>query len=452
MGRKRKTGSHGARQLQQQSKKKEYTENTLLDPDSRGFIYDEVDNYNDIESDAVMTKARKMMKKKEESREQVLGIGGDSESDESEGEPSDSSHDENHSDDEFFMDDDDIVDAEQDELPDERDWGKKKKFYFGTDMNDEKIARNLYKDREDLKALEEETARRLQDRMANELEDLDQDDLLPQEEVPVKDQDTFTVDTDPSLLPIKKRLQILNEKSPEFLPLIKDFKEKSLELHTTLKPLMELVKKGAFPLESAAAFVSTKFQLVFNHLCTVSAYIMMKCSDEVPRNHPVLSRLVQYRQLLKELEPCEEALMPYLLKILAASRKKELKVLKQSNKRRGDSLKPLAILKKARLQQRTEHVEREDYEVDSDVDKEMEEVDTDTVERRAINYEIAKNKGLMPTRTKEQRNPRVKYRKKYQNKLKRRKGQVKMVRKELKKYDGEVSGIKSNVIKSVKIK
>ena len=61
-----------------------------------------------------------------------------------------------------------------------------------------------------------------------------------------------------------------------------------------------------------------------------------------------------------------------------------------------------------------------------------EETETGT---RHITYEIAKNKGLMPSRKKEQRNPRVKYRNKYQDKLKRRKGQVNRTPNPLKNLD-----------------
>ena len=45
-------------------------------------------------------------------------------------------------------------------------------------------------------------------------------------------------------------------------------------------------------------------------------------------------------------------------------------------------------------------------------------------EKRGITYEMSKNKGLMPSRRKDQQNPRVRYKNKYTKKLKQRKGQV----------------------------
>ena len=77
--------------------------------------------------------------------------------------------------------------------------------------------------------------------------------------------------------------------------------------------------------------------------------------------------------------------------------------------------------------------------------------DEDEEEKRAITYKIAKNKGLTPKRSKLQRNPRVKNRMKFEKAKKRRKGAVREIRDQSKKYGGEVSGINKRVKKGVKI-
>ena len=64
---------------------------------------------------------------------------------------------------------------------------------------------------------------------------------------------------------------------------------------------------------------------------------------------------------------------------------------------------------------------------------------------------MEKNKGLAPKRSKLQRNPRVKHRVKFAKAKVRRKGQVREVRKETKKYGGEMFGINARVKKGVKL-
>ena len=73
--------------------------------------------------------------------------------------------------------------------------------------------------------------------------------------------------------------------------------------------------------------------------------------------------------------------------------------------------------------------------------------------KRAITYAIAKNKGLAPRRKKEVRNPRVKKRKKYDEKMKKL-GSMRQVYKGGEGrggYGGELTGIKTNVVKSIKL-
>jgi U3 small nucleolar RNA-associated protein 3 len=72
-------------------------------------------------------------------------------------------------------------------------------------------------------------------------------------------------------------------------------------------------------------------------------------------------------------------------------------------------------------------------------------------DRRGITYQIFKNKGLAPKRNKDQRNPRVKHRHKFEKAKVRRKGQVRTPRTETKKYSGEQSGINMRVKKGVKL-
>ncbi|CAI7628185.1 unnamed protein product [Penicillium bialowiezense] len=73
--------------------------------------------------------------------------------------------------------------------------------------------------------------------------------------------------------------------------------------------------------------------------------------------------------------------------------------------------------------------------------------------KRAITYQIQKNKGLHAKRSKDSRNPRVKKRKKYEEK-KKKLGSTKQIYKGGESrggYGGELTGIKKNLVKSVKL-
>ena len=68
---------------------------------------------------------------------------------------------------------------------------------------------------------------------------------------------------------------------------------------------------------------------------------------------------------------------------------------------------------------------------------------------RKATQKILKNRGLVPSRPKENRNPRVKKRRRYEKALKNRKGQVAALRtNEADQYMGEKSGIRSDVTHS----
>ena len=79
------------------------------------------------------------------------------------------------------------------------------------------------------------------------------------------------------------------------------------------------------------------------------------------------------------------------------------------------------------------------------------EYDEEGEEKRAVTYKMAKNKGLMPKRSKLQRNPRLKNRMKFEKATKKRKGAVRPIRDQQTKYSGEAFGVNARVKKGVKL-
>lgn len=200
--------------------------------------------------------------------------------------------------------------------------------------------------------------------------------------------------------------------------------------------------------------------------------------------HPMTGRLVQYKQLLDQIAPLDEVVMPQVKSILKKleAGKNIRDLVKKEKKKAKPPPKRLRIL--ADAEENGDEVEEEDMNnmntdltadermaleiygamkkkkatKDSSEDEEPEEppkpaVDDEETEddRRGITYQMAKNKGLAPKRSKLQRNPRVKNRMKFDKAKVRRKGQVREVRKELKKYSGELFGINARVKKGVKL-
>ena len=88
---------------------------------------------------------------------------------------------------------------------------------------------------------------------------------------------------------------------------------------------------------------------------------------------------------------------------------------------------------------------------EEEIQKAVAESTEGKVDKRAINYQISKNKGLTPRRNKMYRNPRVRNRVKAHKAIVKRKSIV-PVRTQDKRYTGEATGIRMSVVRGVKIK
>lgn len=403
-------------------------------------------------------------------------------------------------DDDIGIADSDVEGQEKsdDDLPDSKAWGKQKKSFYATDYVDEDYGGFGNEEQQALR--EEEEAKNIQKRLLEQLGEEDFTlDYFSKQISEIEDKDTV-VKSDLSQMSKRQKLQLLEKESPEFAGLIDDFKTKLTVAKDDLHPVLELVKDGTLPTCATYKFVKTNYDLILNYCTNISFYLLLKSQRVNVQNHPVIKRLYQYRQMLKNIEPIYKVVIkPEIAKVLEAVRKniklqvEELKEKRRDKKRKTKyaseskpkKLKLISALEKddaedtgvsddeenyesnelftkaEKSNQRSEESEESGFsdnevepttEMDEDKPSTSGLVSDDVVDKRQITYQIAKNKGLTPHRKKEQRNPRVKHKLKYRKAKIRRKGAVREARSEISRYGGEASGIKANVKKGIKIK
>ncbi|KAL3867582.1 hypothetical protein ACJMK2_040466 [Sinanodonta woodiana] len=429
--------------------------------------------------------------------------------------------------------DSDIEDAEDEEagLPDSKAWGGSKRRFIGGDVDDNEIDLSGSESGEDGDAkLEEIEALNLQRKLAEQLDDQDFGlEALQPARKSKEEKGAEKIIKDLSKLSTKEKLQLLKKKSPELLPLIHDFTEKLTEVKTVWKPLYTLLlEKNVHG--KAADYVNTKLQLNLNYCVNIAFYLMLQAKHVPVINHPVIKRLVQYRNLLKELEPADQKLKGEIDLILeklkngedihfrtleipqakntfirrkiattsgnAGTDKRKLSDLVSDSEEDdslaedvesflpptgGGSKRNKQLKEEGKYETRDEKAALAYYQMMKDGRKnDKEEEDPDTLHskddygqeekelgddgeelavedgeadsKRAITYQIAKNKGLTAKKSKELRNPRVKHRMKYRKAKIRRKGQIREPKTEVARYGGELSGIRAGIKRGIKLK
>ncbi|KAM4703819.1 something about silencing protein 10 [Rhinophrynus dorsalis] len=456
------------------------------------YYNDEVDNYHEEKFKSLMKKGVEFNSDEEQldSEEEVMPLDihdddEDDEEDDDEDEGDDGEEEEGDDAEEEALEDDDeeddrssmgsdLEDRRNDGLPDEMAWGQKKKQFYESDYT-EYSKKKVKKSKEEIEAEaeeEEEEAQKIQRRLAKTLSEDDygldfiqafeekQTEEKPSEQKIVKDLEEMSE---------KEKRKLLKKESPELLELIQDLKQKLSEVKNDLEPLLQMVKQGIIPKGKGSTYLQTKYQLYLNYCTNISYYLLLKAKRISIHGHPVIERLVTYRNLINDLGSVDQKLSPEIQLLLTQDlqetgpkQKKSTNLPKRSNK--AATKRPLskvqsdedsdldeeAALKYYKQMENKLLAKRKRGEEDTVEEFPLEEMDPNA--KRAITYQIAKNKGLTPKRKKIDRNPRVKHREKFRRAKIRRKGQVREVRREESRYSGELSGIRAGVKKSIKLK
>lgn len=395
--------------------------------------------------------------------------------------------DDNNDFDDKFEADSDIEDGDDDDgIPDARAWGNKRTGFHSTDFVDQDYS-SYNQHEQELAEQEEAEALAIQQRLAKQLDESDFTlDVFGAAEPKEKDakkkkSDEIFLQKDLSQLSQRQKEQLFRKESPEFEGLVKDFRQRLTESVELLQPILSYFKENSIGNHPLIDFISNQNQLILNYCTNVSFYLILKAKRIPIQNHPIVKRLFKIRQLLLQIdEKYTKIVKPQLESLQTAikqgeeikidvsevpTEKKEKKKLRfvqelengAGSESESESDEDDAVIGKdddLEFKQKLKAMEsdsEQDENAEAGEAEEDEEIGEDD-ERRQITYQIAKNKGLTPYRKKELRNPRVKHRNKYRKALIRRKGAHRTPRKEIRRYDGEISGISARVKKGIKIK
>lgn len=377
-------------------------------------------------------------------------------------------------------DDGDDQDDEDKNLPDAKEWGTEKSAYYSTDYVDrgKKGIQYLNEDVDDAQA-EEEEAVAIQKRLVKDMRDADlglgwindnhdhqtdsSDDDEDDDDDSVGKKKTAKLKFDVSSMSQKDKIELVKRRSPELKPLVDDFKKYLNELSMIYDPIIEYAvnsgTESSDELKKTSGFkiIKMKYFLILRYVKTIAHYLHLKTScgnslilgcdghedDKTTQASSdslkkMIKHLVQFKKLLSELDKMIED------KAGGEDFDTDVRFLLDKIKS-GDPIE-------FEDEHQDDDLSDSDDDDQQDLNQMIQEMDDDDEDRRGITYEMSKNKGLTAEKKKKLRNPRVKHREKFKKAKVRRRGQVREPKKELSKYDGEHSGIKSHLVRSIHFK
>ncbi|NXX23233.1 SAS10 protein, partial [Podargus strigoides] len=442
-------------------------------------LADEVEEFHEAQFQAVMAalESGEEVGDSEEEEEEVLGLQLPEDSEEEEEEDGHGEEEEEE------VQGPDLYEHHQDtKLPSELSWGQRKQLYYDTDYGSDAQVKGK-RSQQEVNAEEEEEEQEAQVIQRRLVQSLGEDDYgldviqgYLAEQQKTLDSKGQKIDKDLQALSKKQQLKLLKQESPELLHLIEDFEVKLMELKDELHPLLQMVKTGTIPQGKGSRYLQTKYHLYLTYCANISFYLVLKSKRMPVHSHPIIERLVAYRNIINDLAVIDQKLSSQVRMLLKSYYDKEEDKLRKEKKfamflpldfkknkpKRAPALADElsdeseldeeAALKYYEVMEEKLKLKRKRTEDQDTYEEEAALEGEDPNKKRGVTYQMIKNKGLTPRRKKIDRNPRVKHREKFRRAKIRRKGQVREVRRELHRYAGEVSGIRAGVKKSRKLK
>ncbi|KAL3506834.1 hypothetical protein ACH5RR_032216 [Cinchona calisaya] len=229
-------------------------------------------------------------------------------------------------------------DAEEDEETERAVWGKAKNIFYNADNVDYEIQSSD----EDLPAEEEAEVMRLQKEKAKSLtaedfgledvNDNDSDKEPTYEEILVHgkpisktypskegkgDIATYEeVKKDINALTREEQMDVVYSSSPELVGLLSELNDALEQLENKLNPLLSKIGDGHNAIKGGMHYMEMKRLLLLSYCQAITFYLLLKSEGQPVRDHPVISRLVEIKNLLDKMKELDDNLASELEEIL----------------------------------------------------------------------------------------------------------------------------------------
>lgn len=219
-------------------------------------------------------------------------------------------------------------DADESASEDEAAWGSNKANFYANDDDNDSLSDDS-DDSDDISDLEEQEAQKL---LQSKLSNMKDSDYYVEEKFahlkaaptrePSADTTATSVAKDLTGLSNAEKLELVHQRSPEFIALLRDFSESIGAVRVTMQPLLRRVRdlKGVDAAECKALnFLEIKNQLLLTYSSNIAFYVLLKLKGRSISGHPVIKSLLELRLLLEKLNKLDSRVFPTIRRIIERS-------------------------------------------------------------------------------------------------------------------------------------
>ncbi|KAJ0840049.1 putative sas10 domain-containing protein [Helianthus annuus] len=120
--------------------------------------------------------------------------------------------------------------------------------------------------------------------------------------------DTEVVTKDPNALSKEEQMDVVYNSAPELVGLLSELNEAVDQLETKIDPILSKLKEVKSINKNGVQYMEVKKQLLLSYCQAIGFYLLLKSEGHPVRDHPVLARIVEIKNLLDKMKPLDENL------------------------------------------------------------------------------------------------------------------------------------------------